>query len=575
MDTGRQNEEWAYRLIDALIAQGVEYFCCAPGSRSTPLLLAVSNHPKADFTVHFDERGLCFHAVGYAKGSGKPAAVIATSGTAVANLLPGIIEACNDHVPLIILSADRPPELRDCGANQTCDQVKMFTNYVRYQVDLPCPDARISEQYLASTVSHAVAMAKYPLQGPVQINCCFREPLFSEAVEPREIAHHVAFEAPVLHPSDEAVAYWKDILTENRRGVIIVGSDRADHSEAIFALAERLQWPIFADVLTSLRGPGKSHALISHFDPILKLKGSEKVDAVIQFGDRFASKTLSTWLEKQSPGFFLHVSDHVLRQDPIHRVTHRVQSCPNLFVEKLLAGFEQEEDADWLNQWKKWDENCHRGLSEFFAGQSDLSEPGLIWEIGAMLPEGWSLFPGTSMPIRDANQFFNPASNIAVFGNRGVSGIDGIVATACGIAKGSKRPLLAVVGDLTLLHDLNSLAMLSHSKHPVVLCVVNNGGGGIFSFLPVAKRKEAFEEFIAASHETTFASAAALFSLPYFQLQTPGELREHLLGQGEHPRSVLFEITTDRAENVKIHEQILHHIATCLDATAEIPAILH
>ncbi len=578
MDTGAQNETWAYKIVDAFIALGIDYFCCAPGSRSTSLELAIASHPKATHIVHFDERGLCFHAVGFGKATKRPAVVIATSGTAIGNLMPGVMEACNERVPLILLSADRPPELRDCGANQTCDQVKLFSNFVRWQVDLPCPDHRISDRYLASTISHALNMATYPPAGPVHMNCMFREPFFSNTIEHLPMSHRVCFEHAIMSPSRGAINYWAEILSSKRKGVIIAGSCSIDISEAVFALAEKLKWPIFADILSSLRTTEGPPSLITHFDPILKLKNEMAIDAVIQFGDRFVSKTLFQWLEKQTFEFFLHLSDHPMRQDPHHLITHRVHTCPKVFTRELLSSFTVEQEDHWQTEWHCWDESCQQALKEFFSVQIALSEPGIVWEIASFLSKDCCLFVGTSMPVRDANQFFFPHSSCGeIFGNRGVSGIDGIIATACGIAKGTGKPLLALVGDLTFLHDLTSLALLTKMEEPVILCVVNNGGGGIFSFLPVSKRKEAFEEFIVATHQITFASAASLFNLPYFHPETPAEFGDLLSRQKKQPHSCIIELTTDRAENVHIHEQIITSIGTCLtsaNSPAGIPATL-
>ncbi len=570
IDNGSETESWAFKLIDALVAQGVDYFCWAPGSRSTPLALAIANHGGARRIVHFDERGLCFHAVGYGKATGRPAVVVATSGTAIGNLMPGVMEASNDRVPLILLTADRPPELRDCGANQTCDQVKLFQNFARWQVDLPCADERISERYLSSTVGHAVAISQYPTPGPVQINCMFREPLFSHGIEHRGLETRVHFEQPVLHPSEGAIAFWEKKLSGVRRGVILAGSSCSD---AVFSLAERLKWPIFADIISSLRTDVGPPSLITYCDPLLKLKNSVTVDAVIQFGDRFVSKTLAQWLEKQKLKFFLHVSDHCMRQDPSHLVTHRVQSCPKIFVDRLCLA--KQEDESWLAEWHQWDERCDESLSQFFSDQTTLTEPGIVWEIASFLTKEWCLFVGTSMPVRDANQFLLPRSGCAgIYGNRGVSGIDGIIATACGIAKGRNKPMLALIGDLTCLHDLNSLALLAKMDVPVILCVVNNDGGGIFSFLPVSKRKEAFEEFIVAPHGITFGAAASLFGIPYHHPKTHEELREIF----SSPQSCIIEITTDRTENVHFHEKIITTLGQCLSTAqspVEMPAALH
>ncbi len=551
METAAQNEIHARRIIDALIQQGVDYFCWAPGSRSTPFALAIATHPQARRMIHFDERGLCFHAVGYAKAARKSAVMIATSGTAVGNLLPAVIEASNERIPLILLTADRPPELRDCSANQTCDQVKIFANFVRWYIDLPCPDEHTSEKYLASTISHAVATAK---DGPVHINCMLREPLYAKEPVEGRLQRHVRVEHAVPSPSSSAIDYWSKELSKKRQGVILAGS--SSPAEPVLALAERLNWPVFPDILSSLRMQHPS--LITHFDPILKVKPMA-VDAVIQFGDRFVSKTLTQWLEQQSLAFYLHVSEHSMRQDPFHHVTHRVQSCPHLFVDALHLNAHNDEQP-----WGQWNQLCREKLGELF---TELSEPGLMWELSSLLTEEWNLFLGNGMPVRDANQFL--LSNCRIFGNRGVSGIDGNIGTAAGIAQATGKPTFAVIGDQAFLHDLNSLAQLTKISVPVVICVVNNGGGGIFSFLPISKRKEAFEEYLAASHNLTFEAAGALFGLPYYHIQT--SLREFFA----KPHSCIIEITTDRQENVRLHEYIIREIGQCLSSPLEIPVSLH
>ncbi len=266
-----------------------------------------------------------------------------------------------------------------------------------------------------------------------------------------------------------------------------------------------------------------------------------------------------------------------MRQDPLHLVTHRVHASPLIFTQELLFALPPQEDSTWRAQWKQWDESARGALADFFSESTRLTEPGLVWEIASFLSEEWAVFLANSMPIRDANQFFLPADRCGpLFGNRGVSGIDGNIATAAGIAQGGGWPVLALLGDLAFLHDLNSLSYLSKIDHPVIICVVNNSGGGIFSFLPVSKRNESFEEFFAASHGISFASAAELFSLPYFHPKDPAELGELLFQQKKMPQSCIIEITTDRAENVRVHEQINEAIQTCLNAASlseEIPAV--
>lgn len=573
MDTGTQNETWAMELIDQLIAQGVDYFCCAPGSRSTPLALAISK--RQTYIVHFDERGSCFHAVGYAKATGKPAVVITTSGTAVGNLLPGIMEAYNENVPLLLLTADRPPELRDCGANQTCDQNKLFTNHVRWQVDFPCPDERMPAGYIASTIAQAVALSTSSPSGPVHINCMFREPLFSQSLPSTPPKKSVHFSPPELHPSQKIVAFWSEMLSLQRKGVIIAGSSALDQSQQILALAEKLKCPIFADILSPLRTFEDHPSLITHFDPILKCR-ERGADAIFQIGNRFVSKTLAQWLEKQTPDFHLHVSEHSLRQDPSHLVTHRVHASPEIFLEKLLRIIPSQEDDSWRAQWHQEDQVCSQALSSFFSKETALTEPGLIPLLAPLLTKDWALFLANSMPIRDANQFFRPiAQSGPIFGNRGVSGIDGNIATAAGYAQGARKPTVALLGDLAFLHDINSLPYLNKIDYPVILCVINNSGGGIFSFLPISKRQESFETFFAASHETTFEHAAALFKIPYHHPQSLSDLKELLAHQKKSSYSCIIEITTDRKENVRTHEQILDTIKTCLQNLPEVALAIH
>ncbi|MBI2810841.1 MAG: hypothetical protein HYX67_08445 [Candidatus Melainabacteria bacterium] len=252
-------------------------------------------------------------------------------------------------------------------------------------------------------------------------------------------------------------------------------------------------------------------------------------------------------------------------------------SSPEIFTRELLFSLDPQIEDKWLKEWTSADALCKQNLAELFSANTSVTEPGLIWEIASFLTKDWSLFLANSMPIRDANQFFFGRCR-QIYANRGVSGIDGNIATLCGLAQGSQKPILAVIGDQTFLHDLNSLAMLAKTSFPVVLCVVNNSGGGIFSFLPIAERKEAFEELFAASHDHTFASAAELFGIPYFHPQTPAEFGDLLFHQKKNPHSCIIEITTDRTANVHVHEQIIASLGTCLNSAnspVEIPASLH
>lgn len=583
MNCGEKNEWFAKCLIDLLIGQGVDYFCCAPGSRSTPLAIAVFDHKLAKRFVHFDERALAFHALGFAKASRRPVAIIVTSGTAVANLLPAVIEAHHERVPLLLLTADRPFELQACGANQTCDQLRLFENFTRWQVELPSfdslSDVASAEAYLSSTVNQAVILATQSPAGPVHLNCPFREPLFAKAPLSIPSTKSVHFSSSLLFPSPYSVAEWAERLQSDsiQKGVILCGSDHLPYAESIFCLAEKLNWPIFADILSPLRQVGSHDLLVTHFDPLLKVKKEIEIDAIIQFGNRFVSKTLQQWLEKQRLSFYLHVCDHMMRQDPSHLITHRLHTSPQLFAQHLCHSLLPKEGNGRL--FKEWNEKCHRVFKQELEKQERITEPGIFSLLSLALNQEFALFLSNSMPIRDANQFFAPKEPCGpLFANRGVSGIDGNIATVVGIASGTEKPTVAVIGDLSCLHDLTSLAQVSKSSYPILLLIINNQGGGIFSFLPISERQDFCEEMIAAPHPWEFQKAAELFSLPYFHPKSTNELSsllEHLL---KHPQSGLIEITTDREENVYFHQELTEALNTCLNlplSHQEIPSSLH
>jgi 2-succinyl-5-enolpyruvyl-6-hydroxy-3-cyclohexene-1-carboxylate synthase len=538
------NISWAKEILHQLVLQGVDYFCLAPGSRSTPLAFAVSEDPRVKSLVHYDERGVAFHALGYAKATQKPVALISTSGTAVGNFLPAIMEASNSRVPLIVLTADRPPELRDVNANQTVDQVKVFHNFVRWQYDLPCPDAKLPKRFLSTTIGQAIHRAK---TGPVHLNCMFREPLFTDQQEEAFFESPSFYEAIEQALPQEALELWSKKLSCIDKGVLIAGSYPTTRSlQPLLKLAERLDWPLLADIDSGIRSYGRSSALIPYFDLLYKTEPQIQAEAIVQFGDRLVSKSLLEWIEKQNFTFYCHVADHPERSDPKHQITHRISCDPVYFSEELLSRLPQK--SSWLKEWKQQSQ----AIEERLTFSNEISEPGIIRWIENALPADWALFFANSMPVRDAESFFFPKEcRGPVFTSRGVSGIDGNIATVAGMSEGSGKPLFALIGDQTALHDLNSLPLLKKTSYPVILCIVNNSGGGIFSFLPIAKKAARFEEFWAAQHEFTFEHAAKLFQLPYYH---PSSWKE--LNKIPFTESCILELTTDRAHNYLLHQEI-------------------
>lgn len=493
-------ESW---IIDQLVQQGARTFCIAPGSRSTPLVLAAAHHPKAQMHVHYDERGLGFFALGIASGSGKPAVVIVTSGTAVGNLLPSVMEAHNSNIPLILLTSDRPPELRDCSANQSCDQIKIFGPYVQWQTDLP---TEMDEKFFRSILAQAYFASMKNPPGPVHVNCPFRDPLYKPNLK---IVEGQPF--GLTFPRHTIEEY----STSKTRGAILVGRlPKKDDIKDVLALAKRLKWPVLADILSNARCH-PSEEQIRHFDWIEK----PTPDFVLHFGERMTSKRVLEWLKKVRPEY-VHVSPWPQLQDPERILTGRIQADPFEFCKVFEGGY----DPEWFKSW----EDCEPEFEE----TNHFTEVHAMRKISEVLPSGFGVFLGNGMPIRDGDHFLFPKKPRGFFGNRGLSGIDGNIATIAGLAE--EMPILGFIGDQAALYDLNSLPLLNKTKHRVILIISNNFGGGIFHYLPVTASPY-FEQFWAAAHDFRFEKAAEQFKLPYISF-------ENLAFE----RTAIVELITDR-----------------------------
>lgn len=538
------NDRFATQIIAHLVNQGVKKICLSPGSRSSLLAIAAAREPQIEKFVHMDERAMAFHAYGYAKATQSPVAILTTSGTATGNIFPAIMEASHDHVPLIVLTADRPTELQDCMANQTCDQVKMFGSYVRWYAEIPAAEPGISDRWLAGTIAHAVYRATLSPPGPVHLNCQFREPFFSGQTYPA--TEPVYYEQTQTSLSSLTVKKWAEKLSSYKKGVIIAGHmPPSKHQNPILTLAEKLDWPILADLMSSLRSEMNHPALIPYFIDILKSSADLKPDCILHLGDRTISKPLHQWIQNSKPSMYLMVASHPRRSDPFHQVTDRIVLEPSHFCEQVAPHVHPQ--VSWYTEWKSLSHLIEGHLDEYVP---EHSEPGLIRYLHHHLPSHYAIYFANSMPIRDADRLFFPRHGRGqIFGQRGLSGIDGNIATAVGLAEGAGRPLVAVLGDQATLYDLSSLAILKKSKIPVILIVINNSGGGIFSFLPAAKQEDVFEEYMAGAHNWTFSKAAEMFKLPYTHLVNFEDLHRALRDE----RTSVLEFTTNRKENVAIH----------------------
>jgi 2-succinyl-5-enolpyruvyl-6-hydroxy-3-cyclohexene-1-carboxylate synthase len=572
-ETPRANRLWAYLIVEELVRCGVEFFCVAPGSRSTPLVAALAANDKARSLVHFDERGTAFAALGYARATGRPAAWITTSGTAVANGLPAVVEASTDGVSMVLLTADRPPELRQTGANQTIDQPDIFGDYVRWRFDLPAPDPAIDPAMVLTTVDQAAYRARRSPLGPVHLNLMFREPFLPEKEHdsrgPSPWAErdepYTRYAATKPSVDDMEIRALRQTLHPAKRGLVVAGRLASrKRGEAVLRLAEALGWPLLPDVGSQIRLGAGSQNLAAHYDVLLAGDSFAKAyapDAVVHVGGRALSKRLEQFLGRSRPDPYVVVRENPFRLDPAHRVTHSIEAdildfCASMV--RIATEHPPAADTSWAAGWREASEKVGRHLDEISSDEP--SEPFVARSVSRNVPADHGIVVASSMPVRDLDTYAAADGvPVPVAANRGASGIDGTVATAAGFARGLGRPVTLLIGDLALLHDLNSLAMLRDV--PVVVVVLNNDGGGIFSFLPVARHKEFFEPYFGTPQGVNFGPAAEMFGLRYEHPETAAEFVGSYRAACARGSSTLIEVRTDREENVRLHAELLSLVA--------------
>jgi 2-succinyl-5-enolpyruvyl-6-hydroxy-3-cyclohexene-1-carboxylate synthase len=528
---------------------------------------------RARSLIHFDERGTAFAALGHARATGRPAAWITTSGTAVANGLPAVVEAATDGVPMVLLTADRPPELRQTGANQTIDQPDIFGDYVRWRFDLPAPDPGIDPAMVLTTVDQAAYRARRAPQGPVHLNLMFREPFLSgpeDEVVLSELSSWIEGDRPYTRYAatkpavDEMEIHrlW-ETLRPVKRGLIVAGRLASrKQGEAVLRLADTLGWPLLPDIGSQVRLGAED--ITAHYDALLasdSFAGTHAPEAVVHVGGRALSKRLEQFLADSRPDPYMVVRENPFRLDPAHRVTHSVEANVLDFCAALVRAATEDPpavDSSWTAGWREASEQVGRYLDGNLSGEPN--EPLVARVLSRNVPRDHGLVVASSMPVRDLDTFAAiGGAPVPVAANRGASGIDGTVATAAGFARGLGRPVTLLIGDLALLHDLNSLAMLREVH--VIVVVLNNDGGGIFSFLPIAGHEEFFEPYFGTPQGLGFEPAAKMFGLAYEHHGTMEDFVEAYGSACASGSSTLIEIQTDRAENVALHRRLLQGVA--------------
>lgn len=573
---------WSQLFVEELLRLGVETFFIAPGSRSTPLTVAIARHSQAKAVLHVDERGAAFAALGVGRTTQTPAAWITTSGTAVANGLPAAVEAANDGVPLLLITSDRPPELRDTGANQTIDQVKIFGDYVRWQVDMPPPSGDIDPAYILTTADHAVHRATRAPAGPVHLNCMFRKPL-----DPVETGQSVSvptavqdwaerstpfteYPSPTSTPPAPKIAPLIDVIDDTERGLVVAGRlDTDAEAKAVLRLAKHLDWPLLPDVTSRLRlgSPGEAPR-VPYGDLVLvseKFREDYGPEVVLHIGGRLASKRLRLFLRNSQPKVRAVMRPDPSRLDPDHRVTHHLETDISAAAEAIASRVKSRTgQSTWSDAWTAANQEAEVIVRAHAEKENDLTEPAVATVVSDLVPPEHALVVASSMPVRDVNRHgATSGSDVPVYANRGASGIDGTVSTAAGVALGRNRPVTLLIGDLALWHDLNGLALLTEC--PVVGVVVNNNGGGIFHFLPIHEHEEVFDPYFTTPHGRSFEEAAATFDVPYSRAQTLDDFRETYKKFCRSGTSALIEVQTDREQNRNVHETLEQKVAQVME----------
>ncbi len=547
-------------LIEELLRLGVDYFCLAPGSRVTPFTHAIAYNKACEDFIHFDERGLAFHALGYGKALGRPAPLFITSGSSLANIFPAIIEAYQSQTPMMIFSADRPYEERECRSNQTIDQVKFFHRYVRLHHDLPLFDKGTSFDFLASTIDHAYFQS---LKGPVHLNCQFREPFLTKDSlcdlnnyqnwKEKRLPHTVFF------PKKKSLVKTPSI-DPSKRGVIICGRGvTPSEFKSILKLAKEIRWPILPDIISHGRFGFKS-PVIPYFDLILKNDPHLEIESVLHFKDAFTSKALLKDLKKRDLHSYQVVTDLEINIDPNLKPSEYYDTDIETFCSQLELAKDPIEES-LLESWALKNNRIHGYLDSFFQLNSSMSEPFTMRHAFEVSKPHDLFYIGASMPIRDALAFGFAAHPLQVYSNRGASGIDGNLSSAFGLSQALDQPITLIIGDLTLLHDLNSLAQVNDLKHAPKIIVLNNSGGGIFSFLPIAKDPKILKRYFQTEHSFNFEYAAKQFNLDYLNPRNFSDLSDCL--QKENKTPLLIEVETCSDQNLFLHKQIDKGLKRC------------
>lgn len=575
---------WAETVVGALVGAGLREVCVAPGSRSTALVLAFAAH--ADVTVyrHLDERSAGFFALGMALALDRPVALLSTSGTATANFFPAIIEARMAQVPLLALTADRPPELRHSGANQTIDQIRLYGEQVLWSVDVPLPEREppdVALRNLRALMARAWARANGLPKGPVHLNFPFRKPFEPQKNDDEDIRSwrpadrsEIEYLPRVVSgrpaPPEETVGEIASLIEEHERGLIVCGPrcPGGDFPEAVTALSRRSGYPIVADALSGLRyGPWVEETVVCGGD-IRFLRGIGYLpELIIRFGAAPTSKALNAFL---ADGQFdvVHVRGKGVWADESHRTSLFLQADETLTCRQLTGRLPERGETAWQQEIGAQEEAAQNALAAALNGA--FFDGVVLRDVVELLPDGALLFVGNSLPVRHLDEFGAPrVQRLHVFANRGASGIDGNISTGLGIAAARGEPVTMVIGDVTFYHDMNGLLAAGTHDLDATIVLLNNGGGGIFRRLPVAQFEPPFTELFLTPHGLDFVHAARMYGFEHVRVEegNSSELlsngdafRRHFAQAVAQPGRRIIEVITDSARDDVRRREVMREV---------------
>lgn len=558
--------KYTANFVDELVKSGVTDVVLSPGSRSTPLALTVREHEGLKDWIIIDERTAAFFALGIAKKTNNPVALICTSGTAAANFYPAIVEAFYSRVPLIVLTTDRPHELRDIGAPQAINQIGMYASSVKWFHEMALPEG--SEQmlrYVRRQAARAVFESQTGNKGPVHLNFPFREPLVPDFSIEDVWGESLSLESSYAEvvEGDRTLSQGQaekliSLLESNNRGVIVYGADEEKSAQqAVVEFAKAWQLPILADPLSQLRSKEfAGDIVIDSYDAILRESHTRKFlkpDFIIRFGAMPVSKMYLFYLQEHSdvPQFVVEQSGGY--REPTNQATSFLYADARTLCEQLMPK-EQRKENDWLHTWQNLEKIVYGHLQK--PSEEKITEGEAVRGLREVIPNNSTIFAANSMPIRDIDTFFiKTDKTIHFLGNRGVNGIDGIISTALGATIRGERVTL-VIGDLSFYHDLNGLLIAKQFNLNMTILLVNNDGGGIFSFLPQAKEPKHFEAIFGTPIGIDFKPAINMYGGHYELVKTENELKEKLEASYEREGLSVIEVQTNREENVKWHRDL-------------------